>query len=128
MDLNIIAGKRVLYKQGSSNWMVGTIKNGNAEVNGQGLWIPIIPKNIEDDEIHYAEINQIYTDAKELEPWMEDALLTKEEYIKVIHGEDFHRSVEMAWVSDGEYYYYPVTKFADGWINKQPFEYILRRE
>ena len=102
---------------------------GHAEVNKTGVFIPIIPIDINpEEEYHWAEISQIYTDAKKLDDWMKDSLLTKEEYIQIIHGEDFHRTIESAWVSDGEYYYYPVSKFNDNWIMKQPFEYILRNE
>lgn len=125
MEINIHAGMRVLYKQGSSNWLIGTIMKGNAEVNEQGIYIPIIPKDFA-DEIHYAEINQIFTDAAEVPDWMKDSLLTKEEYVKITQEEDFHRSTEVAWVSDGEYYYYPISKFSENWIMKQPFDYILR--
>lgn len=129
MDLNIRAGMRILYKQGNSNWMIGTILVGNAEVNHQGIFIPIVPKGKDkDEEVHYVEINQIYTDAKKLEDWMKDSLLTKEEYINVLKSDDFHKSTEVAWVSDGEYYYYPVSKFNDTWINKQPFDYIIRND
>ena len=127
MDLNIRAGMRVLYKSGNSNWLVGTVMEGHAEVNKTGVFIPIIPIDMNpEEEYHWAEINQIYTDAKKLDDWMKDSLLTKEEYIQIIHGEDFHKTIETAWVSDGEYYYYPVSKFNDTWIRKQPFEYILR--
>lgn len=125
MEINIHAGMRILYKQGSSNWLIGTIMKGNAEVNEQGIYIPIIPKDCT-DEIHYAEINQIFTDAAEVPDWMKDSLLTKEEYVKVTQEEDFHRSTEVAWVSDGEYYYYPISKFSENWIMKQPFDYVLR--
>lgn len=129
MDLNIRADMRVLYKQGNSNWKVGTIMEGHAEISQIGLFIPIIPiGKSSEEEIDWAEINQIYTDAKKLDDWMNDSLLTKEDYIQVIHGENFHRTIECAWVSDGEYYYYPVSKFNDTWIRKQPFEYILRSD
>ena len=45
---------------------------------------------------------------------------------KIIELDDFEKNLESAWVSDGEYYYYPVTKFNENWIRKQPFEYIMR--
>ena len=125
MENKIHAGMRVLYKQGGNNWKIGTVMFGTAEVNDLGVWIPIDPKDI-DEEIHFAEINNIYTDAVPVEDWMKDSLLTKEEYVKVTQEEDFHRSTEVAWVSDGEYYYYPVSKFNESWIMKQPFDYILR--
>lgn len=127
MENKIRAGMRVLYKQGGSNWLVGTIHKGNAEINEQGIWIPIVPKGSSwENEIDYAEINNVFTDAAEVEDWMKSSLMTKEEYIKVTQEEDFHRSTEVAWVSDGEYYYYPISKFSETWIMKQPFDYILR--
>ena len=129
MDFNIRAGMRVLYKQGNSNWMVGTIHKSNAEINEQGLWIPIVPIGATwKDEIHYAEINQIFLDATELDNWMKERLIPKADYIEYIKGEDFDRHTENAWVSDGEYYYYPISKFNEIWINKQPFDYVIRSE
>ena len=129
MEINIHAGMRVLYKQGCNNWLVGTIHKGKAEVNERGIWIPIIPKGLTwEEQIDYAEINNIFTDAVKVEDWMKSSLLTKEEYIKITQEEDFHRSTEVAWISDGEYYYYPISKFSDTWIMKQPFDYVLRND
>ena len=127
MEINIRAGMRVLYKQGSNNWLVGTIHKGEAEVNERGIWIPIIPKGLAwEEQIDYAEINNIFTDAVKVEDWMKSSLLTKEEYIKITQEDEFHRSTEVAWISDGEYYYYPISKCSDTWIMKQPFDYVLR--
>lgn len=129
MELNIRAGMRVLYKQGNSNWMVGDIMQGNAEINEQGIWLPIIPKGkIADEEIHYAEINQIFLDAIPLDNWMKERLIKKEDYIKIIDSDDFDKHLENAWVSDGDYYYYPISKYNEIWINKQPFDYVIRSE
>ena len=126
MEFDIRADKRVLYKNGNSSWLVGTVCHAeNAEVNEQGVWIPIAPIDTE-DEIHWAEIHHIFTDGAKLDDWMKDYLVTKEEYIKIIELDDFEKNLENAWVSDGEYYYYPVTKFNENWIRKQPFEYIMR--
>lgn len=127
MECNIKAGMRVLYKQGNSNWMIGDLMAGNTEINEQGLWLPIVPKDAtSDEEIHYAEINQIFLDATPLDDWMKERLLTKEDYIKFVESEDFNKATEHAWVSDGEYYYYPISKFNAIWINKQPFDYVIR--
>ena len=52
----------------------------------------------------------------------------KEEYIELIESEDFDRQSESAYVSDGEYGYYPVSKFTKNWLEKQPFDYIIRGE
>ena len=127
MESNIRAGMRVLYKQGNSNWMIGTIMRGSAEINEQGLWIPILPKDT-NEEVHYAEISQIFFDATELDNWMKDRLIPKADYIEYIKGEDFDRHTESAWVSDGEYYYYPISKFNEIWINKQPFNFVIRSD
>lgn len=132
METKVHAGQRVLYKDGNSGWLVGIVKQGHAEVNELGVWIPIIPLrfiDIEDDNIpyiQYAEIGTLFTDGHPLDEWMKSALLDKEEYIQLIKGEDFERALESAWVSDGEYYYYPISKFNETWISKQPFTYILR--
>ena len=128
MEINIHAGMRILYKQGNSNWMIGTIHKGNAEVNEQGIWIPIVPLNIE-NELHYAEINNLFLDVIPLEDWhkqYKDYFMTKEEYIKFMESEDFDKHNENAYVSDGEYVYYRINKFNESWINKQPFDYIVR--
>ena len=130
MDFNIRAHMRVLYKQGNSNWMIGTIALGSAEINNLGLYLPIKPKDTE-DEIHYAEINQIFFDAFKLDDWIKDYpkyFMTKKDYIKFIESEDFDKRIENAYVSDGEYSYYPVSKYNKKWIEKQPFEYIVRGE
>ena len=132
METKVHAGQRVLYKDGNSGWLVGIVKRGNAEVNEQGIWIPIIPMrfiDMEEDDIpfiQYAEINTLFTEGQPLDEWMKPALLDKEEYIQLVKSEDFERAIESAWVSDGEYYYYPISKFNETWINKQPFNYILR--
>ena len=130
MALDIYAGKHVLYKNGNSGWLVGTLqKTKVAEVNEQGVWLPILSKSVE-NEIHWAEINNIFLEAQPVEDWMKQYhnLMTKEEYIAFIESDDFERAVEQAWVSDGEYYYYPVNKYSAAWILKQPFDYIVRGE
>lgn len=130
MALDIYAGKHVLYKNGNSGWLVGTLqKTKVAEVNEQGVWLPILSKSIE-NEIHLAEINNIFLEAQPVEDWMKQYhnLMTKEEYIAFIESDNFERAIEQAWVSDGEYYYYPVSKYSATWILKQPFDYIVRGE
>jgi len=131
MDFNIRAGMRVLYKQGNSNWLVGNLMEGNAEINNVGLFLPIAPIGINpDEEYHWAEINNIFLEAQPVEDWMKQYhnLMTKEEYIAFIESDNFERAIEQAWVSDGEYYYYPVSKYSATWILKQPFDYIVRGE
>lgn len=130
MERNIHAGMRVLYKQGNSNWMIGTIMEGNAEINTSGIYIPIIPKGqTAEEEIHYTELNNLFTDAVQLNDWVKDYkeyYMTKEEYIQFIESEDFNKALENAYVTDGEYMYYPVSKYTKTWIEKQPFDYITR--
>lgn len=125
MDNKIRAGMRVLYKQNNSNWLIGTIVVGSAEVNNNGLYIPIKSKD-SDDELNYVEINQIFFDAIKLDDWMKDNLVRKEDYVKIIQQEDFEKNLENAWFSDGEYYYYPVSKFSESWIMRQPLDYVIR--
>ena len=136
METKIRAGQRVLYKDGNSGWLVGIVDNGNAEVNEQGLWIPIIPLRFADMAredvpfIQYGELSTLFLDAKEIEDYIKgynDIFMTKEDYIKIIEeDETFVKAIEQAYVSDGEYYYYPITKFNRGWIEKQPFNYVVR--
>ena len=130
MEINIHAGMRILYKQGNSNWLVGTIMEGDAKINNVGLFIPIAPVGINpDEEYHWAEINDIFLDVIPLEDWhkqYKEYFMTKEEYIKFIESEDFDKRNENAYVSDGEYVYYRINKFNESWINKQPFDYIVR--
>ena len=129
MALDIYAGKRVLYKNGNSGWLVGTLQETKvAEVNEQGVWLPIIPKDTE-NEIHWAEINNVFLEAFPLEDWVKDYpqyYMTKEDYINFIKSEEFERAQENAYFTDGEYIYYPVSKFSKSWIEKQPFNYIVR--
>ena len=133
METKIRAGQRVLYKDGNSGWLVGIIDNGHADVNEQGIWIPIIPlrfahMDVEDiPYIQYAELSTLFTEGQPVEDWMKPYLIKKDDYIKIISSDDFERALEEAWVSDGEYYYYPVSTYTEKWIDKQPFAYIMRR-
>ena len=132
MEFDIHAGKRVLYKDGNSGWLIGEVSKQPAEVNEKGVWVAIIPKEFigkpekEIDYVKYSEIHQIFTDTYELQDWMKENLLTKEEYVKLTQKEGFEKNLENAWFADKEYSYYPVSKFSEGWIMKQPFDYIIR--
>ena len=133
MALDIYAGKRVLYKNGNSGWLVGTLQETKAaEVNEQGVWLPVIPKDTDaEEEIHWTEINNIFLEAFPLDDWVKDYpqyYMTKEKYLDFIESEDFERARENAYFTDGEYIYYPVSKFSKNWIEKQPFDYIIRGE
>ena len=132
METKIHSGMRVLYKDGNSGWLVGIVDRGKAEVNEQGIWIPIIPLRFAHMEyedipyIQYAELTTLFTEGQEVEEWMRSSIITKEEYVKIIKSDDFEKNLENAWVCDGEYYYYPVSKYVENWIMKQPFNYIIR--
>ena len=128
MNTNIRAGMRVLYKQGNNNWMTGEIVVGSAEVNRTGLYIPIKSQENENG-IYFAELNQIFWDAFPLEDYIKDYhdyFMTKEDYIKFIESDEFDKRLENAYVSDGEFGYYPVSKYSRQWLEKQPFDYIVR--
>ena len=130
MELNIRAGMRVLYKKNNSNWLVGEIGGGNAAINEDGLYLPIWSKKEQNEhDCTLVHINNIFFDAHIVdEAWKDyDIMIPKEKYIEIIEEEDgFIKSLENAYVSDGEYYYYPVTKFNRAWLEKQPFDYIVR--
>lgn len=137
MENKIHAGMRVLYKKNGNNWLIGEVSSGNAIVNEVSVFIPILTEEAikqihskdfqwDEPEVVMVDIDDLYVDAEEVEDWMKSSLMTKEEYIKILDSEDFHRSTEVAWVSDGEYYYYPISKFTENWIMKQPFDYVLR--
>ena len=134
MRLNIRAGMRVLYKCGNSGWLVGEIMEGQVDINHAGLFIPMIPKEYigykdEIPEIHYAEINDIFLDAAPLDESIKmykEYFMTKDGYINFIESDEFEKNIENAYFSDGEYIYYPVSKYSKSWIEKQPFDYIVR--
>lgn len=137
MESKIHAGLRVLYKDSNSGWKVGIVDHQKAEVDEKGVWIAIIPIEfasmdaVDVPYVHHAEINNIFTDGEELEDYIKnlpEVFMTKEDYIKIIEADDetFVKALENAYVSDGEYYYYPVSKFTRTWIEKQPFNYIVR--
>lgn len=134
MKPSIYAGKRILYKDGKSGWQIGEVDRQPAEVNEQGVWIAIIPEkffNKKPDYIQYAEINNLFTDVLPLDESLKqysEYFMTKNEYIKFMDTDDFDRQRENAYFSDGEYIYYPVSKFSENWILKQPFEYIVRSD
>lgn len=132
----IKTGLRILYKDGNSPWKVGIVDHGNAEINEQGVWIPIVPIEFTSMDredvpyIQYAEVNNIFTDAQPLQQWVKkekDYYMTKEDYIEnVTKAEDFDKKTEIAYFTDGEYIYYPVSRFIASWIMKQPFTHIVR--
>lgn len=134
MDLKIHNGMRVLYKH-NGQWCVGKLTNQmSPELNEKGLFVFVIPKDYMDAEevpyLHDVEINDLFLEAVPVEDWMSQYgyLMPKEKYIEFIQSEDFDKNIEHAYVSDGEYYYYNVNKYSEQWLNKQPFDYIVREE
>ena len=134
MDLKIHNGMRVLYKH-NGQWCVGKLTNQmSPELNERGLFVFVIPKDYMDAEevpyLHDVEINDLFLEAIPVEDWMAQYgyLMPKEKYIEFIQSEDFDKNIEHAYVSDGEYYYYNVNKYSEQWLNKQPFDYIVREE
>lgn len=130
--INIHAGQRVLYKH-NGQWNVGKLTNQMPpELTEKGLSVFVIPKDYMDAEevpyLHDAEINNLYLDAKPVEDWMAEyhQLITMDEYVEFVNSEDFDKNAEDAYVSDGEYYYYSISKFNEQWLRKQPFAYIVR--
>ena len=136
MELNIRAGMRVLYKHNNSNWLIGRLRPGAAVMTDNGLYLYVWTNDTvaegdkdEDEYVASVNINDIFFDAVKLDDWIKDYpqyFMTKEDYIKLTQEEDFDRQRENAYVSDGEYMYYPVSKFSKSWIEKQPFDYVVR--
>ena len=130
MELDIRAGKRILYKL-NGKWNVGELAQANAYVD-KGLFLPVIKKEDLYNNLDHimVEINDIFLEAKPVESWMQDYgyLMTKDQYIDFINSEDFNKNIEHAYVSDGEYYYYSINKYSEQWLNKQPFDYVVREE
>lgn len=130
MELKIRAGMRVLYKH-NGQWNVGELAQANAYVDN-GLFLPVIKKENLYTSTDYImiEINDLFLESKPVEDWMSQYgyLMPKNEYIEFISSEEFDKNIEHAYVSDGEYYYYNVNKYSEQWLNKQPFDYIVREE
>lgn len=130
MELDIHAGKRILYKL-NGRWNVGELAQASAYVD-QGLFLPVIRKEDLYKNIDHimVEINDIFLEAEPVEDWMRqyNYLMTKDEYIEYIQSDTFDRKLETGYVSDGEYYYYPIGSYNKTWLMKQPFDYIVRSD
>lgn len=122
MKVDIYAGKRILYKS-DKQWRAGEIMPDPPQVTDKGLFLVVgSPKE-------YVEVNDLFLDAIPLEEYYKndpDIFMTKEKYMDFIESEDFIRGAETAYVSDGEYIYYPINKFNRNWLEKQPFSYVVR--
>ena len=125
MELNIYAGKRVLYKL-NGRWNAGNLVESDAKVKENGLFLFVVS----DEEQKYVEINDLFLEAEPVEEWMRQYgyLMTKDEYIEYIQSDTFDRKLETGYVSDGEYYYYPIGSYNKTWLMKQPFDYIVRSD
>lgn len=142
MELDIHAGKRILYKKNNNSWNVGELAQASAKLNIDGLFLPVYPQEIfylihsssytwDEPDYIYININDIFLEAMPLEDWIKDYkkyFMTKEEYIEFIESDEFEKALENSYVSDGEYIYYPVNKYTRNWIEKQPFDYIVRSD
>lgn len=135
MELDIHEGKRVLYKH-KGQWAIGYLTEAhNTILTDKGLYLSIIPVEFKDQDwknvpyIHDAELNDIFLDAFSIPEGIKsykEYFMSKEEYIQFIESEDFDRQSEIAYVSDGEYGYYRISKYTKNWIEKQPFDYVVR--
>ena len=123
MDINLRAGQRVLYKK-NGGWKVGILPPGNLNLTTEGLFANVFDVNDQHVE-KGVNVNSLYLNGFELEDWMKDPdyCLTKQKFIELLNSESVY--IEKAFVSDGEYAYYPINTFRDSWINKQPFDYVI---
>ena len=124
--IDIHAGKRVLYKN-EGQWEIGDIGVGAASVTDKGLFVPIVSRT--SNNFYEKNINDLFLEAETFPEEIKDYqqyFMTKEQYADFVESEEFDRHRENSYVSDGEYTYYPVSKYTRNWIMKQPFEYIVR--
>ena len=122
MTRHICAGMHILYKE-NGQWKPGILQEGDAIIDDKGLALPIVGKE------SYVDLDDLFLDSFAIDEAIKaykEYFMTKTEYITYIESDDFNRQLENAFVSDGEYGYYPVSKFTKNWLEKQPFEYIVR--
>ena len=145
MDIcNIREGLRVLFKSPydtNPQWKVGII-GGDATINQKGLrldvytlkdWNEVLNPNdpFESDgpSPYHVPVGNIFFDSFLIDDSYKayrDYFMTKEDYMNFVESDEFEKRGEVAYVSDGEYGYYPVSKFTRAWLEKQPFNYIVR--
>jgi len=125
MKIDIRAGKHVLYKQ-NKQWRAGVLLPAAARVDENGLYVMVgEPDGFEES----VELNDLFLDAVPLDDYYKrdsDIFMTKEEYIDFIESDDFIKGAETAYISDGDYIYYPISKYNRAWLEKQPFDYVVR--
>lgn len=125
MEINLKAGQRVLYKR-NGVWRPGTLPPGHMNLTTEGLFTTIY--DIADQTFEKnINVNSLYLNGFPLEDWAKEPpyCMKKQEFIEIMHSDEFIEEPHTAFVSDGDYAYYPVNKFTENWINKQPFEYIV---
>lgn len=124
MKFDIYAGKHILYKE-NGQWVPGVLDTGKTSIDNTGVYLPIVGKE------EQVELNNLYLESFKIDDWLKedsDYFMTKEQYIEFISTDKFDKAFEYAFVSDGEYGYYPISKFTKNWIEKQPFDYVVRGE
>ncbi len=148
---NIHAGMRVLFKSPySSNpqWQPGVLSEStNCRLDDKGLKLLVYDLKQWDELVHFEcdeawrnwdkdppspapiPVRDIFFDSFPIQDGIKgysDYFMSIEDYIDFVESEDFDKHSEQAYVSDGEYGYYPVSKYTRTWLEKQPFGYIVR--
>ena len=126
METKIHAGRRVLYKH-NSGWKPGELLANSARLTSEGLYFSIMnQEGIMEQDVLY---DNLYLDGVQLQDWEQDpsngVLFEVEEFLQKMEEEELTKNDGTAYVSDGEYRYYPVSTFTKNWIKKQPFRYIV---
>ncbi len=126
METKIFAGRRVLYKH-NSGWRVGELLPNGVKLTPEGLFFSIMNVDgILEPQIPY---EHLYFDSVELKDWERDpsngVLYTVDDFLQKMEDEELTKNDGLAYVSDSEYRYYPVSTFTKNWIKKQPFQYIV---
>ena len=127
MELKIYANKPILYKQGNHGWRPGVLSPENVKLTPDGLFFTVITHDgTKEPNVRFEEL---YLEAQELKDWEQDpqngVIFSTDEFIQKIEDEELTVRDGLAYVSDGHYKYYPVSKFTENWIRKQPFDYIV---
>ena len=125
---NIYAGQRVLYKTNNTTWKPGYLIMNGAILGKDGLRFMVQDPDGQKTDMGIP-ISNLFLEAEELQDWEKDVnngvLYTKNDFIELLNDEDFDPKIGDGYVSDGEYRYYRIAHFNKGWINKQPFDYII---
>lgn len=121
---DIYSGMRVLFKNGYG-WKVGELQAAN--LDAKGLSFSVI--DINGNEITEIDASNIFFNARVLDGWEKDLengiVMYKEDFIKDIEEGNVTKADGDAYISDGEYQYYPIAIWTANWLNKQPFDYVV---